>query len=104
MSINLLVWRWSDIAATASLRKKAKVTFTSVRSDYTSKRDSRAFADFDFSPFLASVAIHYPEGVPFVVEKNARHLVFSIANSDRIAVVPVLGGLAMRAGLNASEI
>jgi hypothetical protein len=40
---------------------------------------------------------------PFVLEEYGRCLNFSIPNSARFEVVPTIGKIAMRHGLNASE-
>jgi len=106
MSLNLLVWKWSSDYDSPSKRRKLKVKFSNVTSAFASDGDSPAFREFDRAPFLDDVTRAYNMPVeerPFVLEEYERCLNFSIPNSERFEVVPSVGKIAMRHGLNSSE-
>lgn len=106
MTENLLVWKWSDDFATPAKRRKLKVRFSDVTSSFIETGDSPAFGEFDVDAFLSAVHDLYPgedEELPFVIERSGRAICFSIPNARAYELIPILGRLAMKHGLNGSQ-
>ena len=106
MSESLLVWKWSEDFDSPAKRKKAKIKFGDVTSAFLRTGDSSAFGDFDLDGFLDSVSKTFPEPEeerPFVAERYPRAICFSIPNQSAGELIPKLGGLAMKHGLNGAQ-
>lgn len=106
MSENLLVWKWADEFDTPAKRKKRKIKFRDVTSEFMDRSDSQAFGSFDMDGFVDSVTELYPEPEevrPFVIERYPRALCFSIPNARAVELITQLGNLAMKHGLNGAQ-
>lgn len=106
MSENLLVWKWSEEFDSPAKRKKLKIRFGDVTSAFVERGDSAAFGNFDMEGFLTVVSGLFPEPEeerPFVIERYPRAICFSIPNAAAPELIPKLGGLAMKHGLNGAQ-
>ena len=61
---------------------------------------------FPQQPLLDAIDAAFPEPEqdrPFVIERNPKHIVVNVTMASRIKAISVIGPLANRMGLNASE-
>ncbi len=106
MSMNLLIWKWSEDYDTSAKRKRHKLKFSDVTSTFAETGDHPAIGACDVSPYLEKVFEKFgPESpdLPFVVERYEKCVVMAYGSAVRFEIVPVLGNLAMSLGLNSSE-
>jgi len=106
MSMNMLVWKWSEDYDSPAKRKRQKIKFRDVTSAFAETGDHPAIAATDMSAYLEKVFEEFgPESpdLPFVVERYENCVVFNYGSSVRFEIVPKLGNLAMAMGLNGSE-
>ena len=106
MSMNLLVWKWSDDFDTASKRKRHKLKFADVTDGFAANGDHPAIGETDMTPYLQRVFEEFgPESsdLPFVLERYGKCVVFNYGSAVRFEIVPILGNLARSMGLNSSE-
>ena len=107
MSVNLLVWRWSADYDTLQKRKKLKVGFAEVARAFIENKDNSYFGALDSDGFMKELQGQYgadPERRPFIIETHPKCLVFNIANRDRLTLVPAVGNMAIKHGLNGAEV
>ena len=106
MSMNMLVWKWSDDFDSPAKRKRHKLKFTDVTSAFAKTGDHPAIAEADMSEYLTKVFNRFgPESpdLPFVVKRYRKCVVFNYGSAVRFEIVSILGQLAMSMGLNGSE-
>ena len=107
MSYNLLIWRWSDPYADKNRRRREGLTHSGVAADFIRDGDHPALGEFEQEGFLEEVKAVFPTAGepdgPFVIERYPKGVVFNYGATDRFRIVPVLGGLAAKRGLNSTE-
>jgi hypothetical protein len=65
-----------------------------------------AIASFDQELFLNEIEASFPRDErdrPFVIERYETAIVFNYGARDRLRIVPIIGRIAMKLGLNATE-
>ena len=106
MSYNLLIWRWSDEYADKNRQRRERLTHTKVASEFIQSGQHVALGPFDQEPFLDAINALFPgdESVkPFVVERYPQGIIFNYGGQVRFDIVPVIGGVAKKHGLNSTE-
>ena len=106
MSMNMLIWKWSEDYDSPAKRKRHKLKFKDVTSAFAKNGDHPAIAEADMSGYLDKVFGQFgPESpdLPFIVERYEKCVVFNYGSAVRFEIVPALGKLAMSMGLNGSE-
>ena len=106
MSINLVVWSWNDGHDTPAKRRKHKIVFDDIRAGWAVNGDHPSMAGFDFAPFEAAVVDKLgPERVvgPYILERYPRSLCYNLPFSQAAKLIPIIGGIARKFGLNAAE-
>ena len=106
MTVNLVIWKWGDEFTTPNSRRKHKLKMSDVASTLIDDDDHVALGDFDQQELIRQIESLYPqspEDRPFVIEQYNRHVVVNISLQSRLDVVPRIGELAMRLGLNGAE-
>jgi hypothetical protein len=107
MSYNLLIWRWNDAYADKNRRRREGLKHGSVAAGFMHDGDHPALGEFEQEAFLAEVQALFPSAGepdgPFVVEQYPKGVVFNYGAEERFRIVPILGGLAAKRGLNSTE-
>src|SRR5262245_15342121 len=107
MSVNLVIWAWSEKYDAPAKRKKLKIKFDEIKDIWADKGDHPCMAGFDFAKFEAAVIEKLgPEEVdgPYVLERYPRSLCFNLPFSQAPKLIPVIGTIARKFGLNAAEL
>jgi hypothetical protein len=106
MTANLVIWKWhSDLADPAS-RRKRKVKVGQAAEAILHGAGDALTEPFPQQPLLDAIDAAFPgpeEDRPFAIERNPKHVVVNVAMASRINIISVIGPLANRMGLNASE-
>ena len=105
MTQSMLIWKWSDDFDTKSKRRKLK--FGDIKTAYSLAEDHPALGPADFSNFLDEVTKMFGadrDSWPFVLQVAAKAVLVSYASANRFSVVPAVGRLAMKCGLNGAEL
>ena len=106
MSVNLVVWAWGEDFNTPAKRKKLKVKFDQIKDAWAENGDHPSMATFDFTAFEAAVAERIgPEVVdgPYILGRYPRSLCYDLPFSQAPKLIPVIGTIARKYGLNAAE-
>lgn len=106
MTVNLVIWKWGDDYSTSNSRRKHKLKMSDVSAALIDEKDHVATGEFDQQELIRQIEELYPqapEDRPFVIEQYNQHVVLNIPVQSRFDVVPKIGQLAMRLGLNGSE-
>src|SRR5689334_6321377 len=106
MSYNMLIWRWSDEYSDKNRRRRERLTHGGVASEFMRSGDHQALARFDQESFLNEINTSFPgdeSEKPFIVERYPKGIIFNYSGAVRLKIVPVIGGVAMKQGLNATE-
>ncbi len=106
MTWNLLLWSWSDTFDTPSKRKRAKLKFSDITSQFAQFGDHPAIGDCDVVAFRQAVDAEFgadEDNRPFVFEDYGKCVVINYPNQVRFDLVPKIAGIGRRFGLNASE-
>lgn len=107
MPFNLLIWRWNDAYADKNRRRREVLKHRSVAADFMRDGDHPALGAFEQESFLAEVKALFPNAGqpdgPFVIEQYPKGVVFNYGSEERFRIVPILGGLAAKRGLNSTE-
>lgn len=106
MSVNLVVWAWSEQFDTPAKRKKLKIKFGEIKDVWADKGDHPSMAAFDFAKFEAAVAQKIglqEEDGPYILERFPRSLCYNLPFSQAPKLIPAIGNIARKFGLNAAE-
>ena len=106
MSVNLVVWAWSKDFDTPAKRKKHKLKFDAIKQGWADNGDHPSMAPFDFGEFEAAVAEKVgPQVVdgPYILERYPHSLCFNLPFSQAPKLIPVIGTIARKFGLNTTE-
>ncbi len=106
MTVNLVIWKWGDDYSTSHARRKHKLKMSDVAAALIDEENHVATGDFDQQEIIRQIEELYPQEPkdrPFVIEQYNRHIIVNIPLQSRFDVVPKIGQLAMRLGLNGSE-
>jgi hypothetical protein len=106
MTVNLVIWKWGDDYSTPNSRRKVKLKTSDVAAALVGDEEHVATGEFDQQELIRQIESLYPqapENRPFVIEQYNRHVVVNIPLQSRFDVVPKIGQLAMKLGLNGSE-
>lgn len=106
MSVNLVVWSWNHDHDTPAKRRKLRIKFDDIMATWAEAGDHPCMGDFDFAAFEAAVAAKLgPAKVdgPYIVERYPRSLCYNLPESKAAKLVPVIGTIARKFGLNAAE-
>jgi hypothetical protein len=106
MSFNLLVWRWSAEYSDRNRQRREQLTHQKVASEFMESGSHYALEGFDQDSFLTEIESSFPgdeTDKPFVIERYETAIVFNYGAGDRLRVAPIIGRIAMKAGLNATE-
>lgn len=106
MSVNLVIWAWSEEFDTPAKRKKAKLKFDQIKEAWSESGDHASMAPFDFTEFEAAVTEKLgPQKTdgPYILERYPRSLCYNLASSRAAKLVPEIGTIARRFKLNAAE-
>lgn len=106
MSWNMLVWKWSPDYDTPAKRKKKKIKFSDITSEFAETEEHEAIGEADLESYILKVEEIYGTddlNRPFVLERYTNCVVLNYSSSDRLEIGSVLGKLAMSLGLNCSE-
>jgi len=106
MGWNLVVWQWKQEFKEPSARKKQKLKMSDVAHSLIASGDHAAAASFTQEPFVESLLDQYPGSDtdrPFLIERYPKCVLINYDSTARINIVPVIGRLAMKHGLNGTE-
>lgn len=106
MSVNLVVWAWSKEFDTPAKRKKLKIKFDEIMGVWADKGDHPSMAKFSFGEFEAAVVEKIgPEKVDgsYILERYPRSLCYNLPFSQAPKLIPLIGTMARKFGLNAAE-
>ena len=107
MTFNLLMWKWSDDYDTPAKRRKHKVKFGAITSQFAATGDHPAIGNADIPSFRKALDAEFgsdEDNRPFVFEEYGRCAVVNYPNSVRFDLVPKVADIGRRFGLNASEL
>ncbi len=107
MGYNLLVWRWAPDYADKKRQRKEGLTHRKVADAFTESSEHFAVGEFDQESFLADINERFPGDEldkPFVVERCSQGVFFNYGGEVRFDIVPVIGGIAKKHGLNSTEV
>lgn len=106
MSVNLVVWSWNEGYETPAKRRKHKLKFDAIKEVWAESGDHPCMGAFDFKEFEAAVVAnlgpHVIDG-PYILERYPRSLCYNLPQSKAHTLIPVIGMIARRFGLNAAE-
>jgi hypothetical protein len=106
MSVNLVVWSWSGNFDTPAKRKKQKIKFDEILRVWADTGDHPCMAPFDFTKFEAAVIEQIgPQEVdgPYILERFQRSICYNLPFSQAPKLIPLIGTIARKFGLNAAE-
>ena len=106
MMYHLLIWRWSDEYADKNRQRRERLTHTKVASEFVRSCQHAAIGPFDQESFLKEINALFPgdeSDRPFVVERYPQGIIFKYGVQTRFDIVPVIGGVAKKHGLNSTE-
>lgn len=106
MSVNLVIWSWSENFDTPAKRRKQKLKFDAVKEIWAESGDHPSMGAFDFAEFEAAVVARLgPQVVdgPYILERYPHSLCYNLPQSAAHTLIPVIGTIARRFGLNAAE-
>lgn len=106
MSFNLVVWAWSDDYNTPGKRRKHKVKYPDVMAEFTESESHPAMREHDFTSFIADVESTVGpavDGEPYILEQYPCAVVYNMAKSRVMELVPRIGDLARKHGLTSAE-
>jgi hypothetical protein len=107
MSVNLVIWSWSEEFDTPAKRKKQKLKFDDVKNAWAETGDHLSMAAFDFAPFEAAVVAQLgpqTDDGPYILERYPRSRCYNLPLSQAHRFIPVIGAIARQFGLNAAEV
>ena len=107
MTANLVVWKWAEEYQKPHARRKEKLTNLSVVKAFMLEEDESKFASIDIDGFAEAarkelVANGFSED-DVIVERYERCLVFNMGLRQSGELLPLIGSLAMRHGLNGTQ-
>src|SRR5262249_37081949 len=105
-SVNFVVWSWSKEYDTPAKRRKQKIKFGDIGETWAETGGHPCMAEFDFGDFEADVVAKLgPEIVdgPYILERYPRSLCYNLSQSRAHELVPTIGNIARKFGLNAAE-
>jgi hypothetical protein len=106
MSVNLVIWSWSEGYETAAKRRKHKLKFDAIKEVWAETGNHLCMGAFDFKEFEAAVVAKLgPQVVdgPYILERYRHSLCYNLPMSAAHTLIPVIGTIARRFGLNAAE-
>ena len=106
MSYNMLIWRWSNEYADKNRQRRERLTHMRVASEFMQASQHVALGEFDQESFLREINVLFPgddAAKPFVVERYPQGIIFNYGGQVRLDIVPVIGGIAKKHGLNSTE-
>ena len=106
MTANLVIWKWNGGLTDPAARRKRKVKVGEAAVAILHDAGDDLTDPFPQQPLLDAIDAAFPEPEqdrPFVIERNPKHIVVNVTMASRIKVISVIGPLANRMGLNASE-
>jgi hypothetical protein len=105
MSYNLLIWQWADAYADKNRRRREHLTNKKVAADFLQSGQHPAVGPFDQEMFLKEIDRLFPvKQKPFLIERYGYGLVFNYSERVRFSIVPVIGRVAQKHGLNSTEV
>jgi hypothetical protein len=107
MSVNLVVWRWSEDFDTPAKRKKQKIKFDQIKDVWADTGDHPSMAVFDFAKFEAAVVEKVgpqKEDGAYILERYPKSICYNMPFSQASKLIPVIGTIARKFGLNAAEV
>lgn len=106
MSVNLVIWSWNESFDTPAKRSKQKLKFSDLGDVWSETGDHPSMGDFDFTDFVAAIAAKLgPQKIdgPYILERYPKSLCYHLPGSKSQELIPVIGGIARKFGLNAAE-
>jgi hypothetical protein len=106
MSVNLVIWAWSEPCNSPAKRKKLKINFDEIKDVWADKGDHPSMAKFDFAAFEKAVVDRIgveKEDGPYILERYPRSLCYNLPPSKAPNLISVIGSIARKFGLNAAE-
>ncbi len=106
MSRNLLLWKWSDDFDSPAKRKKAKVKFADITTQFAETEDYPAIGEANITGFRAVLEAEFGSDElarPFVLELHTKCAVINYSESVRFDLVPKVAGIGRKFDLNAAE-
>lgn len=107
MTANLIVWKWGDAYQKPHVRRKEKLTNRSVVDDFMQSGDESRFGPMDQDAFEKAAKAELVENGfeedDVLIERYGKCVVFNMALAKRDSLLPLIGSLAMRHGLNGTE-
>lgn len=107
MTANLVVWKWADNYQKPHARRKEKLTNLSVVKEFMLSEDESKFGLIDLDGFAEAarkelVANGFSED-DVIIERYERCLVFNMGLRRSGELLPLIGSLAMKYGLNGTQ-
>ena len=107
MTANLVIWKWSEDYAKPYARKKEKLTMGSVVKEFMISEDETKFGSFDQRAFeeaaIAELANRGFSAENVLIENYDKCMVFNMTLRVSDQLIPLIGTLAMKHGLNGTE-
>lgn len=106
MTVNLVVWSWNEGYETPAKRRKHKLKFDTIKEAWAETGDHPSMGPFDFKEFEAAVVAKLGPQVidgPYVLERYPHSLRYNLPQSTAHPLIPAIGTIARRFGLNAAE-
>lgn len=106
MTMNLLLWKWSEEFDTQARRKARKLKFSDVTAGFLTFGDHPAIGQGEVAAFcnaIDSVFGSDEETRPFIIERYEKCAVINYPNEMRFDLVPKVAAIGKKFGLNASE-
>ncbi|WP_395612084.1 hypothetical protein [Allosphingosinicella sp.] len=106
MTLNLLLWKWSDDFDTAAKRKRHAIKFSHITSEFAATGSHPAIGDADIASFRDALDAEFgndEDTRPFVFEDYGKCAVINYTSAVRFDLVPRVAAVGQRFGLNASE-
>lgn len=107
MTANLVVWKWAEEYQKPYARRKEQLTNHGVIKDFMLNGDESRFGPIDLDSFAEAARLELVNNGfsedDALIERYERCLVFNIGSSKRGQLIPLIGKLAMKHGLNGTE-
>jgi len=104
---NLLIWQWAPDYADKKRQRRERLTHTKVTYAFAESGEHFAVGHFDQDAFLHDIDDRFP-GVeltkPFAIERYPAGIIFNYGGAVRFDIVPVIGEIAKKHGLNSTEV
>jgi len=106
MTANLVIWKWNSELADPASRRRRKIKVREAAETILHDGGDALADPFPQQPLLDAIDSAFPcpeEDRPFVIEPYSKHIVVNMLMASRTQVISVIGPLANKMGLNASE-